>query len=169
MTKPNCGRAYAANLRDSIWDIVIPNRGKVSPLLLKARFESRDAADKWLASDEGTRLVGAIQESGRLPAGDTPMTPPTAVKSVAILDRIPELSAALQPASQTALPGQRGCPHLFRVPRTDPVLGAAAEPAGTSDRKRRAPDRFKWTRNQRIAVCLPASGTYARDFESSEP
>ena len=94
MTKPNCGRAYAANLRDSTWDIVIPNRGKVSPLLLKTRFESRDAAEQWLASDEGAQFVGAIQESGRLPAGDTPITLPITAKSVAMIDRIAELGTA---------------------------------------------------------------------------
>jgi acyl-CoA synthetase (AMP-forming)/AMP-acid ligase II len=98
MSKRNYGKAYAANLHDSIWDIVIPNNGKVSPLLLKARFESRGAADKWLVSNEGARLIRSIQESGRLPVDDTIITPMTPAKPVAIVDQIPELSAAFKEA-----------------------------------------------------------------------
>jgi hypothetical protein len=74
MSKRNCGKAYAANLHGSLWDIVIPNTGKLSPLLFKARFESRDAGDKWFASNEGSHLIRSIQESGRLSADDIMMT-----------------------------------------------------------------------------------------------
>jgi hypothetical protein len=59
MTKRSYGRAYGANLCGSTWDIVIPNRGKVSLLLLKARFEFRHAA---------VAMIDRIAESAPLPS-----------------------------------------------------------------------------------------------------
>jgi hypothetical protein len=67
MATRNNTRAYTANLREDLWQIVIPTSTKLSPVAWNANFPSREAAENWLATDEGRVFVTSVQRTGRIP------------------------------------------------------------------------------------------------------
>ena len=53
--------AYIVDIDDDDWRVVIPIYGKLTPVLHKARFETRDEAETWLSGADGQSLVTDLQ------------------------------------------------------------------------------------------------------------
>jgi hypothetical protein len=66
--KPTFHRpAYACDLRETAWQVVVPIAGRLAPLVWPARFPNRSAAETWLQSEPGRSVVARIQADRRLP------------------------------------------------------------------------------------------------------
>ncbi len=62
-------KPYAANLRATLWQIVIPIGGRLSPLVWNSNFATKKDAELWLDSDVGRDFVTETRSNRRLPAG----------------------------------------------------------------------------------------------------
>jgi hypothetical protein len=78
-------KPYAANLRDSFWQIVIPVSGKLSPLVWNADFKTKLHAESWIDSEDGQAFVAETRASRRLPAAK--VDPPAVRENIETPDR----------------------------------------------------------------------------------
>jgi hypothetical protein len=60
MKKIEQSPAYALQITD-LWRVVVPVRGKLTPLLCSEEFSSQACAEEWLRSEAGAYAVAAIR------------------------------------------------------------------------------------------------------------
>ena len=66
MRKVEHSPAYVLQVK-SLWRVVVPVRGKLTPLLCSEEFSSRTCAEEWLKSEEGLCAISAkrVGRAGR--------------------------------------------------------------------------------------------------------
>lgn len=57
--------AYVVEVKPRCWRVIVPQRGKLTPLVLRETFVSRTEALSWLRSSEGLTATAAARPAAR--------------------------------------------------------------------------------------------------------